>query len=52
MYINIEVFLGYGKYFSRTATLQQRNSNFQKQRKSSKSFVDRNENVVPLNRKT
>ena len=24
---------------------------FKKQRKSSKSFVDRNENVVPLNRK-
>ena len=49
--INIEIFLGYRKCFSITATLQHCNRESRQQiflKKYLGAFVDRNGNVVPL----
>ena len=54
LYINIEVFLGYGKSLSRTATLQRATNLLPFPEKNKKNvssrFVDRNEKIVPLQR--
>ena len=48
LYINIEVFLGYGKTLSRTVTLKHCNATEKNRKKFGDLFVDRNENVLPL----
>ena len=48
LYINIEVFLGYGKTLSRTVTLKHCNATEKNRKKIGDLFVDRNENVLPL----
>jgi hypothetical protein len=57
LYINIEVFLGYGNTFKRTATLQQVQHILTPKKKDTgnspkvgKTFENRNESLLPLHR--